>query len=186
MIVHFSAHISKWDLVCKFGVIFHISIISCLCSRFHVRNQWFFYSVITFSYTKCFVHSYTVDVVFTLSYQRTNFILDTHSTEYIYVQCLKINQHYDIMWECNLQTNEYDLHAIMYRSFAHIIEWKHDDVIKWKHFPRCWPFVRWIHRTKTSDAELWCFLWSALEWTIEKTIMRLVIWDAFALIMTSQ
>ena len=68
MIVHFSAHISKWELVCKFGVIFHISIISCLCSRFHVRNQWFFYSVITFSYTKCFVHSYTVDVVFTLFY----------------------------------------------------------------------------------------------------------------------
>ena len=27
-----------------------------------------FYSIITFSYTKYFVHSYTVDVVFTLSY----------------------------------------------------------------------------------------------------------------------
>ena len=67
MIVHFSAHISKWELVCKFGVIFHIFIISCLCSRFHVRNQLFFYSVITFSYIKCIVHSYTVDVVFTLS-----------------------------------------------------------------------------------------------------------------------
>ena len=45
----------------------------------------------------------------------------------------------------------------------------HDDVIKWKHFPRYWPFVRgihrsrWISRTKTSDAELWCFLWSASE-----------------------
>ena len=42
----------------------------------------------------------------------------------------------------------------------------HDDVIKWKHFPRYWPFVRgihrsrWIPRTKASDAELWCFLWS--------------------------
>ena len=71
MIVHFSAHISKWELVCKFGVIFHIFIISCLCSRFHVRNQWFLYSVITFSYTKCFVHSYTLDVVFTLSYDMT-------------------------------------------------------------------------------------------------------------------
>ena len=47
--------------------IFHIFIISCLCSRFQVRNQWFFYSVITFTYIKCFVHSYTVDVVFTLS-----------------------------------------------------------------------------------------------------------------------
>ena len=39
----------------------------------------------------------------------------------------------------------------------------HDDVIKWKHFPRYWPFVRgihrsrWIPRTKASDAELWCF-----------------------------
>ena len=26
---------------------------------------------------------------------------------------------------------------------------------------------RWIPRTKTSDAELWCFLWSAPERTIE-------------------
>ena len=45
--------------------------------------------------------------------------------------------------------------------------WSHDDVIKWKHFPRYWPFVRgftghrWIPRTKASDAKLWCFLWSA-------------------------
>ena len=30
MRVHFAAHISKWELVCKFGVIFHIFIISCL------------------------------------------------------------------------------------------------------------------------------------------------------------
>ena len=43
----------------------------------------------------------------------------------------------------------------------------HDDVIKWKQFPRNWPFVRGIHRsrwiphTKASDAELWCLLWSA-------------------------
>ena len=25
--------------------------------------------------------------------------------------------------------------------------WHHDDVIKWKHFPRNWPFVREIHRS---------------------------------------
>ena len=41
-----------------------------------------------------------------------------------------------------------------------------NDVIKWKHFPRNWPFVRglpqsrWIPRTYASDAELWCFLLS--------------------------
>ena len=44
---------------------------------------------------------------------------------------------------------------------------QHDDVIKWKHFPRNWSFVRgihrWILRTKASDAELWCFLWFASE-----------------------
>ena len=46
-------------------------------------------------------------------------------------------------------------------------EENHDDVIKWKHFPRNWPFVRGILRSpvnsshKASDAELWCFLWSA-------------------------
>ena len=34
----------------------------------------------------------------------------------------------------------------------------HDDVIKWKHFPRYWPFLRgipghrWLPRTKASDA----------------------------------
>ena len=41
----------------------------------------------------------------------------------------------------------------------------HDDVIKWKHFPRYWPFVRgihrsrWIPRTKASDAELDVFFY---------------------------
>ena len=45
----------------------------------------------------------------------------------------------------------------------------HDDVIEWKHFPRYRSFVRGIHRsgwiplTKTSDAELSCFLWSVPE-----------------------
>ena len=29
---------------------------------------------------------------------------------------------------------------------------KHDDVIKWKHFPRNWPFVRGIHRSPVNSA----------------------------------
>ena len=28
----------------------------------------------------------------------------------------------------------------------------HDDVVKWKHYPRYWPFVRGIHRSPASDA----------------------------------
>ena len=45
----------------------------------------------------------------------------------------------------------------------------HDNVMKWKHFLRYWPLCgeftgdRWIPRTKASDADIWCFLWSARE-----------------------
>ena len=40
----------------------------------------------------------------------------------------------------------------------------HDDVIKWKHFPRYWPFLRefpshrWIPLKRARDSELWWFL----------------------------
>ena len=40
-------------------------------------------------------------------------------------------------------------------------------VIKWKHFPHYWPFVRWIALIKASDTKLWCFLWSVPEETVE-------------------
>ena len=30
---------------------------------------------------------------------------------------------------------------------------RHDDVIKWKHFPRNWPFVRGIHRPRWSPPQ---------------------------------
>ena len=80
-------------------------------------------------------------------------------------------------------------HKTVYIEAGH---WKqHGDVIKWKQFPRYWPFVReftghrWIPRTKANDAELWCFLWSASEQTVEQTPETSVIWDAIALIMTS-
>ena len=58
---------------------------------------------------------------------------------------------------------------IWYISFTIYHNSSHDDVIKWRHFPRHWPFVRgihrprWIPRTKASDAELWCILCSVSE-----------------------
>ena len=68
----------------------------------------------------------------------------------------------------------------------------HGDVIKWKHIPRYWPFVREIRRSpmnsphKASDAELFFnFIWSTPEQTVEKTVATPVVWDAIALIMTS-
>ena len=43
----------------------------------------------------------------------------------------------------------------------------------------------WNPLTKASDAELWCFLWSAPEQTVMQTIDMPVIWDAIAFIMMS-
>ena len=36
--------------------------------------------------------------------------------------------------------------STVWQSFCH-----HDDVIKWKHFPRYWPFVRGIHRSPVNS-----------------------------------
>ena len=53
---------------------------------------------------------------------------------------------------------------VNHMKWAGQLKIKHDDVIKWKHFrvtgPLCGEFTghRWA-----SDAELWCFLWSAPE-----------------------
>ena len=54
----------------QFGVRFHLLLLflASVYSFLHETSDVSFYSIITFSYTKYFVHSYTVDVVFTLSY----------------------------------------------------------------------------------------------------------------------
>ena len=38
-----------------------------------------------------------------------------------------------------------------YQLFPKINYFVHDDVIKWKHFPRNWPFVRGIHRSPVNS-----------------------------------
>ena len=51
----------------------------------------------------------------------------------------------------------------------------------------CWEFTghRWIPCTKDSDAELWCFLWTAPEPTVKLTMETPVIWDAIVITITS-
>ena len=38
------------------------------------------------------------------------------------------------------------------------IHWEHDDIIKWKHFPHCWPFVWGIHQSQVNSLHQgqWC------------------------------
>ena len=85
---------------------------------------------------------------------------------------LRISAFIGILWESNRDRRDSPhkgpvmrkvfpfLHAIMVllclhsntltRS-PHQVCFIHDDVIKWKHFPRCWPFVRGIHRSPVNS-----------------------------------
>ena len=38
----------------------------------------------------------------------------------------------------------------------------HDDVIKWKHFPRCWPLVRGIHRWPVNSPHKGQWRWALM------------------------
>ena len=40
--------------------------------------------------------------------------------------------------------------VVIYLNIALFVCWS-DDVIKWKHFPRHWPFVRRIHRSPVNS-----------------------------------
>ena len=50
--------------------------------------------------------------------------------------------------------------------------WCHDDVIEWKHFPRNWPFVRGIHRSRNSclvfakSIALWILPLYSMKWNV--------------------
>ena len=47
-----------------------------------------------------------------------------------------------------------ELCHIHVRGFSYLVlksVYSHDDVIKWKHFPRYWPFVRGIHRSPVNS-----------------------------------
>ena len=67
----------------------------------------------------------------------------------------------------------------------------HDDVIKRKHFPRNWPFVRGIHRSPVNSPHKsqWrgALMFSLICVWINGWVnnVRLVIWDAIVPIMTS-
>ena len=58
------------------------------------------------------------------------------------LSCSIINRLSNIFANCYTWMNKAQLHASRQC---------HDDVIKWKHFPRYWPFVRRIHRSPVNS-----------------------------------
>ena len=58
--------------------------------------------------------------------------------------------HWNIIWFCNANGGHPSL--ILGKGAEMIAKYTyHDDVIKWKHLKRYWPFVRWIHRSPVNS-----------------------------------
>ena len=54
-------------------------------------------------------------------------------------------------WVNILRDDQANLNSNMVKMFMWIWPNKYDDVIKWKHFPRYWPFVRGVHRSPVNS-----------------------------------
>ena len=62
-----------------------------------------------------------------------------------------VTSHHLIQWWHMINwTLENKIHWNLYHNAQKCI-WIHDDGIKWKHFPRYWPFVRGIHRSPVNS-----------------------------------
>ena len=53
--------------------------------------------------------------------------------------------------DINVFMMELKIHTRLILRFSFVIMILHGDVIKWKHFPRYWPFVRGIHRSPVNS-----------------------------------
>ena len=113
----------------------------------------------------CTSHRFSISLAFIYLY--TLYLLGQNETD-ISTKWPQFSSRYFLAnllgWKCMYEFRI----SLRFVSKGPINKW-HYDVIKWRHFPCYWPFVRGIHRsrriprTKASDADLWCFLWSTPE-----------------------
>ena len=89
-----------------------------------------------------------------------------HNTPRHVIQAIHITLDWYYTLDTGRQHSAFSIHRNITRG--------HDDVIKWKHFPRYWPCVRGIHRSPVNSLHKgqWrgtlMFLWSAPEKMLSK------------------
>ena len=85
-----------------------------------------------------------------------------HKTAPVPVKLLRISHRTPNRSHKLLSSRLLEPHCFCTRVDA-VFNWDHDDVIKWKKIATLPSLSAGIPRTKASDTELWCFLWSASE-----------------------
>ena len=109
--------------------------------------------------TNCFCTYLSVIFVFISSgnKHKNNPLMSTetvrHSSTYIILYLCRMNRWRMYRHQCNF----YSSHSTLWQKIS-MVQFVHYDVIKWKHFPRYWPFVRGIHRPLVSSPHKgqWC------------------------------
>ena len=94
---------------------------------------------VLFSYESVSISWWHIDKTDTFSYAHTEALID-----HIYIHT-KMNGMYQSMQILIINHTQWNHCPILLQCCDH------DDVIKWKHFPRYWPFVRGIHRSPVNS-----------------------------------
>ena len=112
----------------------------------------------------CLNHNVDRKLIYRLVYHHAlNFIfqnVDPNDLHRVVDVLCTASRAYSAQWNLR-RAQELASLAVQYARYAYEIT--HDDVIKWNHFPRYWPFVRGIHLSTVTLM----FLWSAPEQTVE-------------------
>ena len=69
---------------------------------------------------------------------------DTTRSQWINLVTVQLLGNFCLNW---LYKHHVPCEYLLSRTWIHTMMSRHDDVIKWKLFPRYWPFVRGIHRS---------------------------------------
>ena len=138
--------------------------IACLCQGNEINNKY------VYTYTYTYTHTYMFVVNFDVLAQASDFRIENRQVVFLcWMQDSKLGSQTECpltnrlsyrgsSWKHELNSQSLWWMSIQPTSLhcrsplcccrvCFLTVHTHDDVIKWKHFPRYWPFVRGIHRS---------------------------------------
>ena len=141
--VEYVWHIRMWVLMSTFSTEFPPIIMSIIK---HLLQRLVFGNDFPWKWLK---YSLTADLNFGVNLWRHIIIYSWLKSTYVTnVNACQPSVYYCFTWVWGTRATFFAIFNSLWLSNA---IWGHDDVIKWKLFPRYWPFVRGIHRSPVNS-----------------------------------
>ena len=127
-------------------------------------HEYRLFSYLSFSWAlRCILFALFISLIYSLTTTRSHMLSSASSSGFKRTPAIRNS--------CNNSKLKYSVVTLLitFGICYCVMVTIHDDIIKWKHFSRYWPFVRgttghrWISLTKVRGAELCCIIWSATE-----------------------